>query len=273
LDYLFIEEAGQFSIANAVAVGSSAANLVLLGDQMQLAQPTQGSHPGDSGLSALEYMLQGKATVPADLGIFLGWSYRMHPDICRVVSDAYYDGRLFSDPQTQSHQVIGAERSLAGRVSGVSYVPVEHDGCTQESEEEVHAIERLVGELLTCRVTVKGKREQPMTIDDILVVAPFNMQVRALSARLGPSARVGTVDKFQGQEAPVVIVSMCASTLDDAPRGAEFLLSPNRLNVALSRAQALSIVVGSPRLGDVRVRSLDEMRLANGWCRIEAICG
>nr|MBP9898843.1 hypothetical protein [Gemmatimonadales bacterium] len=118
---------------------------------------------------------------------------------------------------------------------------------------------------------VHGNASRPMTLDDILVVAPFNLQVRALRARLGDAARIGSVDKFQGQEAPVVIVSMCASTLDDAPRGPQFLLSPNRLNVAISRAQALAIVVGSSTLGDVRVRSVEEMQLVSRWCRIEQL--
>jgi uncharacterized protein len=269
LDYLFIEEAGQFSLANAVAVGASAANLILLGDQMQLAQPTQGSHPGESGLSALEYLLQGHATVPPELGIFLGKSYRMHPDVCRIISEAYYDSRLASAPSTASNRIVGAAATIIGLEAGVRFVPVEHLGCTQDSDEEVCAIEALVEELLRCFVVVKGAAARPLALEDVLVVAPFNMQVRALKQRLGGAARVGSVDKFQGQEAPVVIVSMCASTLDDAPRGPSFLLSRNRLNVAMSRAQALAIVVGSGRLADVRVRSVEEMQLVSGWCRIE----
>ncbi|NUO53567.1 MAG: ATP-binding domain-containing protein, partial [Polyangiaceae bacterium] len=141
----------------------------------------------------------------------------------------------------------------------------------QDSEEEVCAIESLVGDLLGCTVAVNGALPRPMELSDILIVAPFNMQVRALKQRLGASARIGSVDKFQGQEAPVVIVSMCASTLDDAPRGSGFLLSRNRLNVAISRAQALAIVVASGRLGDVRVCSVEEMQLVSGWCRIEGV--
>jgi uncharacterized protein len=269
LDYLFIEEAGQFSLANAVAVGASTTNLVLLGDQMQLAQPMKGSHPGESGLSALEYLLHGSATVPPELGIFLGQSYRMHPDVCRIISDAYYDRRLASAPSTARNRIIGAAETGIGMESGVRFMPVEHLGCTQDSDEEVCAIETLVGALLGCSVVVKEAPARPMKLEDILIVAPFNMQVRALKERLGAGARVGSVDKFQGQEAPVVIVSMCASTLDDAPRGAGFLLSRNRLNVAISRAQALAVVVGSGRLGNVRVRSVEEMQLVSGWCRIE----
>ena len=273
LDYLFIEEAGQFCLANAVAVAPSAANLIPLGDQMQLSQPTQGSHPGESGLSSLEYLLQDHATVPPDRGIFLGVSYRMHPDVCRFISEAYYEGRLHSAPKTASNRVIGGGSTSVKAETGVRFVPIDHAGCTQDSDEEVCAIENLVAELMTCRVTVKGEPERPMTLRDILIVAPFNMQVRALKHRLGKDARVGSVDKFQGQEAPVVIVSMCASTLDDAPRGAKFLLSTNRLNVAISRAQAIAITVGSRQLGNIRVRSIEELRLVSGWCRIEECAG
>ncbi|MEZ4378853.1 MAG: TM0106 family RecB-like putative nuclease [Gemmatimonadales bacterium] len=269
LDYLFIDEAGQVSLANAVAVGQSATNLILIGDQMQLAQPTQGVHPGESGLSCLEYLLQGHQTIPAEMGVFLGTSYRMHPDVCRFISEGYYEGRLHSADITTSNRVILPTGSRVPGETGVVFLPVAHDGCTQGSDEEVEVIAGLVDALQDAEVTVKGEPARRMSLDDILIVAPFNMQVRALKARLGPQARIGSVDKFQGQEAPVVIVSMCASTLDDAPRGAGFLLSPNRLNVAISRAQALALVVGSPRLGDVRVRSVEEMKLVNGWCRVE----
>lgn len=271
LDYLFIDEAGQVSLANAVAVGQSATNLILVGDQMQLAQPTQGVHPGDSGLSCLEYLLQGHQTIPPEQGVFLGTSYRMHPDVCGFISDAYYEGRLGSAPRTHGNRVIPDAGSTVPRETGVAFIPVEHAGRAQGSEEEVKVIAGLVNELLASRATVEGKPARQMTLDDILIVAPFNMQVRALKSRLGDQARVGSVDKFQGQEAPVVILSMCASTLDDAPRGAGFLLSPNRLNVAISRAQALALVVGSPHLGDVRVRSVEEMKLVSGWCRVEGL--
>jgi uncharacterized protein len=236
---------------------------------MQLSQPTQGTHPGETGLSALEYLLHGHATVPKELGIFLGKSYRMHPDVCRIISEAYYENRLKSAPATVTNRIVGAAATSVGLEAGVRFIPVKHQGCTQDSEQEVEAIAEIVLELLTCRVEVKGAAARAMTPDDILIVAPFNMQVRALKRELGAAARIGTVDKFQGQEAPVVIVSMCASTLDDAPRGPQFLLEPNRINVAISRAQALAIVVGSPQLADVRVRSVGEMKLVSGWCRIE----
>jgi len=268
-DYLFVDEAGQVSLANAVAVGLSTRNLILVGDQMQLAQPIQGSHPGETGLSCLEYLLHGHATVPAELGIFLGKSRRMHPDVCRFVSDAVYEGRLGSIPETERHRVIRAgDTVLVPAETGIVWVPVTHDSCTQSSEEECETIGAIVRELLRRNVVGRDGVERRMTLDDILIVAPFNLQVRCLREKLGKDVRVGSVDKFQGQEAPVVIISLCASTLDEAPRGAGFLLSPNRLNVAVSRAEALAIVVGSPELLEVRCRSVEEMKLVNMLCHL-----
>jgi uncharacterized protein len=268
-DYLFVDEAGQVALATAVAVGQSARNLILIGDQMQLAQPTQGSHPGETGLSCLEYALHGHATIPKDKGVFLGISHRMHPRVCRFISDALYDSRLRSTPDTERQRVIrGPNTTLIPAESGVTWVPVGHDGCTQSSEEECDKIVAIVEELLGRDVVETGGATRRMTLDDILIVAPFNMQVRCLRERLGTGARIGSVDKFQGQEAAVAIVSLCASTLDEAPRGAGFLLSPNRLNVAVSRAKALAIVVGSPELLETRCRSVEEMRLVNLLCHL-----
>ncbi len=268
-DYLFVDEAGQVSLANAVAVGLSARNLILIGDQMQLAQPTQGSHPGETGLSCLEYALHGHATIPPDMGVFLGTSRRMHPDVCRFISEALYDGRLGSTPDTARHRVIrGTGATLVPSETGIAWVPVTHDGCGQSSDEECEVIVAIVGELLDRDVVGADGATRRMTLGDILIVAPFNMQVRCLQERLGAGARIGSVDKFQGQEAAVVIVSLCSSTLDESPRGAAFLLSPNRLNVAVSRAQALAIVVGSPELLETRCRSVEEMKLVNLLCHL-----
>jgi predicted RecB family nuclease len=268
LDYLVIDEAGQFSLANAVAIGLSSRNLILVGDQMQLAQVTQGHHPADTGRSCLEYFLDGQPTISGDRGVFLDKSRRMHPDLCRFVSDAVYRRRLGSIPETSRHRVLReSDTVLVPRETGLAWVPVAHDDCTQSSEEECDKIEAIVDELLGRRVVDNTGVERQMTRDDILIVAPFNLQVRCLRERL-QGIRIGSVDKFQGQEAPVVIVSLCASTLDEAPRGASFVLSPNRLNVAVSRAQALAVVVGSPGLLDVRCRSVEEMELVNLLCHL-----
>ena len=269
-DYLFVDEAGQVSLANLVAIGSAARNIVLVGDQMQLAQPTQGSHPGESGRSCLDYLLNGHATIPSDFGIFLGESRRLHPDVCRFISDAVYEGRLGSNPQTRRQRIVIPDGArIIRRETGVVFVPVEHDGNAQSSPEEVTCIEAIVGDLLGRAVFDQAGGSHSLTLEgDILLVTPYNMQVRSLKAALGPAARVGSVDKFQGQEAPVVIVSLASSSLEDAPRGADFLLNRNRLNVAVSRAQALAIVVASPALLAPRCRTIEEMRLVNLLCRL-----
>jgi superfamily I DNA and/or RNA helicase len=233
---------------------------------MQLAQPVLGTHPGDSGQSALNYLLAGHATIPPEMGIFLGQTWRLHPDICRFISEAVYDGRLRSHGSTASHRIT-TNGGLITKPAGILFVPVQHEGNSQCCDEETEVIEQLVRELLSCQLYDPGKgRTRNLTVDDVLIVAPFNMQVRALKKKLGAAAKIGSVDKFQGQEAHVVIVSMCSSTLEDSPRGAEFLLDPNRLNVAVSRAKTLAIVVGNPNLVAARCGSVREMELANLFC-------
>ena len=270
LDYLFVDEAGQVSVANLIGMAPAAQNLVLIGDQMQLGQPTQGSHPGESGLSILEYLLQEKATVPEELGIFLGTTWRLHPRLCDFISHAVYEGRLHPASHTQ-HRVVQVPLT-ARRIrqeAGIAFVPVAHEGNTQGSDEEVAVICELVEELIGREVTnEQGQVEGKLKLEDILFVAPYNMQVRKLASALGSQARVGSVDKFQGQEAPIVIVSMCASQGESSPRGLEFLLNKNRLNVALSRAQSLAIVVANPALAQTRCTSLLQMTLLNFFCRI-----
>jgi uncharacterized protein len=260
LDYLFVDEAVQVSLADALAVGTAARNLVFLGDPLQLAQVSQGVHPGGTGCSVLEHLLGDATTIPPERGVFLERTWRMHPAVCSFVSEVVYDGRLEPAP--------GRERqSIAGVGAGLRYVPVEHEGRSQAALEEADAIaaeiERLVGRTFT---DAEGAT-RPLRHEDVLVVAPYNQQVRCLRSALAAAVRVGTVDKFQGQEAPVVFYSTTSSSGDEVPRGLEFLFSRNRLNVAISRAQCLAVLVGSPRLLDVRTRSVDQMRLVNALCR------
>ena len=270
LDYLFVDEAGQVSVANVIAAGQSAANLVLLGDQMQLPQPTKGTHPGDSGRSALEYLLAGKATVPADFGVFLDVTRRLHPDVCGFISEAVYEGRLRPHESTaRQHLVLPAgHRGRIRRATGVQFVPVPHQHNAQASREEVEVVHHLAHELVGMRWCDHAGAERELDWNDILVVAPYNVQVYKLQRRLGRQARVGSVDRFQGLEAPVVIVSLCASSLEEAPRGVEFLLNRNRLNVAVSRAQSLALVVASPALLAGRVTTLAQMERVNFLCRL-----
>lgn len=264
-DCLFVDEAGQVSLANVVGASRATRNIVLVGDQMQLGQPIKGSHPGDSGQSALEYLLHEHATVPEEMGIFLAKTRRLHPELCSFISGAIYEGRLAPTGHARERCLRpGAGSTLPA--AGLCFVPVEHEGNAQASDEEVEHIGRLIRELLGARF-VSENGERALGMNDIMIVAPYNAQVRRLQQAY-PNARVGTVDKFQGQEAAIVIVSMCASSAEGSLRGIEFLLNPNRLNVALSRAQCLALVVGSPGLSEARASTVKQMKLVNLLCRI-----
>ncbi|TIW20663.1 MAG: hypothetical protein E5V63_31065, partial [Mesorhizobium sp.] len=263
-DYLFVDEAGQVSVANIVAMGTCAKNIVLIGDPMQLPQPIQGAHPGESGLSSLEYLLAGHNTVPADMGIFLPISRRMHPDVCRFISDIVYESRLASD-EGAARQAISSDVIQS---SGVHFVEVQHTGNRQVAVEEIDAIRREMERLIGARFRDRDGKERSLKLQDILIVAPYNAQVNALRRSLPPGSRIGTVDKFQGQEAPVCMVSMTTSSADEIPRGVDFLFSLNRINVAVSRAQVLALVFGSPRLFEVPCSNVHEMRLVNTLCAL-----
>jgi len=261
VDVLVIDEASQFSLANAVAVSRCAQGLVLLGDPQQLAQPTQAQHPEGSGISALEHMLDGAATISADQGIFLDQTWRMHPDLTRVVSNLMYEGRLQSALVTARH-LLRAPEPWAG--AGVRWVPVHHTGNEAASSEEVLVVQRCLHELVGSDWVDSEGSAHTIGVKDVLVVAPYNAQVGRLRAALPTGARVGTVDKFQGQEAPIVIYSMASSSADDAPRGVSFLYDLHRLNVAISRARCIAIVVASPALLDAAVSTPDQLRSVNG---------
>lgn len=272
LDHLFVDEAGQVALANLVGAGTCAKNLVLLGDQMQLSQPVQGVHPGRSGDSALDYLLDGAATIAADRGIFLAKTWRMHPEVCRFISDAVYDGRL--EPETANARrrlVLGADAHSMLKPAGIVHAAIEHQGCSQRSEEEGRLVVELYASALRQRYTDKGGVEHPMTMDNVLVVAPYNVQVNHLKRVLPEGARVGTVDKFQGQEAELVIVSMTTSSEQDLPRHIEFLYSKNRLNVAVSRAKCVAIVVANPALMAIRCRTPEQMALVNTLCWVAQV--
>ncbi|WP_395334360.1 TM0106 family RecB-like putative nuclease (plasmid) [Novosphingobium sp. BL-8H] len=264
LDYLFIDEAGQVSLGHLLAMGAAARNIVLVGDQMQLAQPIQGTHPGESGLSALDYLLQGEATVAPDRGILLDTSWRMHPDICGFISDAVYDGRLKAHTDCARQSLHLPERhdpALANH--GIRFVAMDHTGRNQQSEEEVARVVDLCDQLIGTPFTDRQGKTGKLGWENILVVAPYNMQVIALAEALPATARVGTVDKFQGQEAEVVIVSLATSSPEDLPRHVDFFYSKNRLNVAISRARTLAVVLANPKLLELDAKSVEHLRLVN----------
>ncbi len=264
VDTLFVDEAGQLSLANVLAVAGAARNLVLLGDPQQLAQPSHATHPPGAGASALEHILGDRATMPAAAGLLLDQTWRMHPDLCRYTSAACYDGKLAG--------VDGLGRQeILGWASGLRLVEVPHQGNTNFSPEEAREVARLTEQLTGRTWRDKDRAERSVKPTDILIVTPYNAQIRAIQTALTGSGQtgflVGTVDKFQGQEAPVVIYSMATSSADEAPRGLDFLYDPHRLNVATSRARALAIIVASPDLIRVSCRTPHQMILANGLCR------
>ena len=272
VDVLFVDEAGQLSLIDTLAVSQAAKNIVLLGDPQQLKQPVQGSHPEGTEVSALEHMLGDHKTIPVERGIFLNETWRMHPDICAFISELFYEGRLQSRPEL-SWQRIDGNTKFKG--AGLWFEPVVHQGNQSTSAEEVGCVANIVGELTAGGVkwTNSKNETKTVTLNDIMVIAPYNAQVSALIAGLPVGTHVGTVDKFQGQEAPVVIFSMATSKPEDAPRGMEFLYSLNRLNVAVSRARAVSILVACPNLFEPDCKTPQQMKLANAFCRyLEMSC-
>ena len=263
-DWLFIDEAGQVPLANLLAMGRIAKNIVLVGDPQQLPMVIQGSHPEPANLSCLEWLLGHHATVPEDAGIFLPITRRMHPKVCAFISEQVYESRLLSH-QTTALQSVTATGIPA---SGAHWVPVQHAGNSQVADAEVAEIKATVDALLSGSWMPPDGVSRPLVEKDIIVVAPYNAQVLALREGLPNGVRVGTVDKFQGQEAAVCLVSMTASSADEVPRGLEFLFSRNRINVAVSRARALALVFGSPRLRETKCQTIDQIRLVNVLCAL-----
>ena len=267
VDTLFVDEAGQVSLANVVAVASAADNLVLLGDPQQLDQPMQGSHPPGADRSALAHVLGDEATIPPDRGLFLERTWRLHPELTRFTSEVFYDDRLESEDHLRIQRVASTGSTFDG--VGPRLIDVPSTGADNESAVEAEVVAELAHRLIDGRATWVDQDgiRQPLTWRDVLIVAPYNAQVGAIARLLPAEARVGTVDKFQGQEAPISLYSMTTSSPELAPRGMDFLYSRNRLNVATSRARCVAVVVASPDLLRVRARTPEQMRLANAFCR------
>jgi uncharacterized protein len=273
VDTLFVDEAGQLSLVNVLAVAGAARNVVLLGDPQQLAQPSQGAHPPGSGVSALEHVLGDHATMPPHAGLLIDKTWRMHPDLCRFTSETFYDGKLTAMPDLVRQEILG-DAPLSGAALRVIEVP--HESNSNASLEEAAVVAELVRDLLGRQWRNRFGELAPISIEQIMVVTPYNAQIRAIqSVATGAGLaglQVGTVDKFQGREAPVVIYSMATSSADDAPRGMEFLYDMHRLNVATSRARALAIIVASPDLVRVSCQTPRQMHLANALCSAWEAC-
>ncbi len=270
-DYLFIDEAGQVSLADALAVSACAKNVVLLGDPSQLSQVSKASHPMDAAaVSVLGHLLGDAQTVREERGIFLDRSHRMQPEICAFISDMMYGGRLKPSRETAAHRVIvdGRERE------GLAFDPVEHDGNSSRSREEADCVVGLIVRMLHAKFVDSNPpdeagSERRLEARHIIVVTPYNAQRQLISQKLkaaGIDVEVGTVDKFQGREAVVVFYSMATSSGDNVPRDMKFLFEKNRFNVAVSRARALSVLVCCPRLLDASCNSPEEMALVNLLC-------
>jgi uncharacterized protein len=271
VDVLFVDEAGQVALADALAMSGAARSVVFLGDPQQLAHVSQGTHPRGSGASVLEHLLGDRATIPPEEGVFLDRSWRMHPDVCAWVSRTMYDDRLTS-VAGRERQRVDAPSALAG--AGLRLLEVDHADNRQNAPEEAERIAAEIDRLLAGGTfTDVDGHTRALTLEDILVVAPFNAQVRCLRRHLPTGARVGTVDKFQGQQAPIVFFSMTSSSGEDVPRGMDFLFSRNRLNVAVSRAQAVAVVVCSPRLLWAPCNTVEQMALVNALCEFAEAAG
>ncbi len=269
VDVLIVDEAAQMSLANVLAISQAANTLVLLGDPQQLDQPVQGSHPDQTDVSALAHLLGDEETISAEQGLFLEETWRLHPAICHFISELFYAGKL----EAREHnvrQAVHSQSAIDG--AGLWYLPVTHEGNVNSSPEEADAVEALVGQILAGgpNWTTRLNQTNPVTNDDILVITPYNAQVFEIQQRL-PNIRVGTVDKFQGQEAPITIYSTATSTQAEAPRGMEFLYNPNRFNVAISRAKCASILVASPALMEADCKTPRQMQLANAFCRFSEL--
>jgi predicted RecB family nuclease len=271
IDVLFVDEAAQFSLANTIAASTAGDSLVLLGDPQQLEQPLQGSHPPGAERSALGHVLGADPVISPDRGLFLKNTWRLHPDIAAYTSEVFYAGQLGFEPSLANQSLSGVPPAAG---TGLRWAPVVHAGDPRESIEEATVIAKLVRDLLDVGATWTNRHGETarITIDDIVIVAPYNAHVERISRTLADAGlvtdRVGTVDKFQGQEAPISIYSMATSTPEEAPRGMEFLYSLNRLNVATSRARCAAIVVASPALVRVSCHTPRQMQLANALCRL-----
>jgi predicted RecB family nuclease len=264
VDTLFVDEAGQVALADALAVGTAARNLILLGDPNQLPQVSQGAHPPGTSASVLQHLLGQEETVRPGMGIFLAETWRLRPEVCAFTSQAFYEGRLEPAPVTSTRSVLDGD--------GVRFLPVAHTTHRTASPEEAQAVAAEIDRLVGTPYLV-GDRTRPLGYEDFIVVAPYNAHVRCLREKLPEAVRVGTVDKFQGQQAVVAFFSMASSSGDDVSRGLEFLFSRNRLNVAVSRAKCLAYLVASPRLLDANCKTIEQMRLANALCQFVEAAG
>ncbi|MDA8933306.1 TM0106 family RecB-like putative nuclease [Candidatus Pelagibacter ubique] len=269
LDYLFIDEAGQVALGTTIANATCAKNLVLIGDQMQLSQPMRAKHEGYARMSSLDFVLEDNDTIPADKGVFLNASRRLNKKICNYISSSFYDSRLTSDSITETRSVNLKLDPI--KDEGLFYIPIEHTGCSQRSDEEADLIEKTYNKIIN-KEFKDGDTTGKISAKDIMVVAPYNAQANNIRERLKKKfkedVRVGTIDLFQGQEAKVVLISMTTSDVESLPRHKDFFFSRNRLNVAISRAECVAIIIFNENLLLASASSIKEMKLMNSFCKL-----
>ena len=274
VDYLVIDEAGQLALVDALVASRGAKNLVLIGDPQQLPQVTQANHLCGAGASVLEHVMGDSNVVAEDQGVLLNETHRLRPEVCDFISEEFYDAKL------ESHEKC--KKRLVHKGNGLFWAPVVHEGdCVNESEEEATAVLEIIQDLIGTDWTDENGKSKQLEPQDFMVVAPYNAQVNKIKQKLLEAEDlknitkdnvmeiVGTVDRFQGKEAPVVVYSLTTSRQDLIPRGrkGDFLFSPNRLNVAVSRAQCLAYMVGTEELIDTHASSISEMKALNHFCR------
>ena len=265
IDTLVIDEAGQIPLAWIMAAGRTAKNVVMMGDHKQLPQVSQSMHPEGSGESVLEHLMGEESIIPDDFGVFLDVTRRMNSEITRFVSDLMYDGQLKPHDCT-SEYILKLESSSHPALDkkGLSWVEMDHWGCAQESREEAGEVLNIINEL----------SENSYPLNEVLVIAPYRAQEALIRSLLPAEMKesIGTVDRFQGREADIVIFSMTSSDGANLPRDIEFLFSENRLNVALSRARKKAIILANRRLLTIPVGNLEQLKLVNTLCKLKSVC-
>ena len=268
-DHLVIDEAGQYGLANAVACASVAENVILLGDQNQLPNVVQGTHPNNVGSSIMSFCLGVDSVVPPENGIFLAETRRLHPQICSFISDKFYQGKLKPHKCTTTRKLLSKSEEKVTDLSGIHLEQLDHQNCSQKSLPESEHILNLIKSISSsCLIEIDGVTRE-IEDTDFIIIAPFNAQVKLLKSKLDKTIRVGTVDKFQGQEAAIALISMTSSSGLDAPKGLDFLLNRNRLNVAISRAQIACFVVCAKGLFDSKCNTVEQMSLLSTFSSLK----
>mgnify|MGYP006161256181 FL=1 len=265
-DFIFFDEAGQLSISKVIASSLSSKNIVMIGDHMQLPQPSLGIIEGESSLSPIEYLIKDKNTISDEKGIFLEKTFRMHSSICEFISNSFYEKRLITDKNNSNQKIL--KNNGESVKNGIYLVDLNHSGSTVQNLNEVVFINNIYKNLINKKWINRNLEKSQITNKDVLVVSPFNAQVNLLKENLPKNAQVGTIDNFQGQEAPIVIISYTSSDPESIPRGSDFFFDFRRLNVSLSRAKCIGIIILNNKLLNYHCSTIEDMERLNYFCKL-----